>query len=239
MTDLAGRLILITGASRGLGRAVALAAARAGAHLVLVARTQGALEELDDAIRGEGLEAPTLAPLDVTDPDAVNGLGAGIFQRFGRLDGWVHTAAELGVLSPVAHLDPKLLERVLKLSVGATQRLIASLDLPLARSDAGRVVVATCGVGRPGDAFFGAYAAPRAAMEALVLAYAAEVRKTPVRVNLVDPGPMETGLRRKGFPGEPKGKNPAPEALAPRILPLLAATPTEGGRIVRLGDAGR
>ncbi len=236
MTDLAGRLVLVTGASRGLGRAVALAAARAGAHLILVARTQGALEELDDVIQGEGLQAPTLAPLDLTDHEAVNGLGAGIFQRFGRLDGWVHTAADPGVLTPVAHLDAKVLDRVLKLSVGATQRLIASLDLPLAQSDAGRVVVATCAVGRPGDAFFGAYAAPRAAMEALVLAYAAEVRTTKVRVNLVDPGPMETSLRRKGFPGEPKGRNPDPAAVAPRILPFLTATHEATATIARLAD---
>ncbi|TVQ33738.1 MAG: SDR family NAD(P)-dependent oxidoreductase [Geminicoccaceae bacterium] len=231
MTDLSGRLILVTGASRGLGRAVAVEAARAGAHLILVARTQGALEELDDQIQGEGHQAPTLAPLDVTDPQAVNGLGAGLFNRFGRLDGWVHTAAELGVFTPVAHMDAKVLERVWKLSVAATQRLIASLDVPLQQSPAGRVVVATCSVGRPGQAFMGAYTAPRAAMEALVLAYAAETTKSNLKVNLVDPGPMETLLRRKGFPGEPKGKNPLPETLAPRLLPFLSADAAETGHI--------
>ena len=168
MTDLTGRHVLITGASRGLGRAVALAAARAGAHVVLVARTQAALEEIDDLVRGEGLPAPTLAPLDVTDAAAVNGLGAGIFQRFGRLDGWVHTAADAGILTPVAHLDPNVLERQLALSVVATQRLIASLDVPLRASPTGRAVIVTCSVGRPGHAYFGAFTAPRAAREALV-----------------------------------------------------------------------
>lgn len=233
MTDLSGRLVLVTGASRGLGRAVALAAARAGARLVLVARTQGALEELDDVIQGEGLPAPTLAPLDVTDAAAVNGLGAAIHQRFGQLDGWVHTAADLGILTPVAHLDPAVLERALALSVVATQRLIASLDVPLRQSPSGRAVVVTCSVGRPGQAYFGAYAAPRAAMDALVLAYAAETAATPLRVNLFDPGPMETSLRRQGYPGEPKGQNPLPKAVAPRLLPLLGAGWAASGRTER------
>jgi NAD(P)-dependent dehydrogenase (short-subunit alcohol dehydrogenase family) len=239
MTDLSGRLVLVTGASRGLGRAVALAAARAGAHVILVARTQGALEELDDAIKGEGLTPPTLAPLDVTDPAAVNGLGAGIYSRFGRLDGWVHTAADAGVLTPVAHLDPTMLERMLALSVVATQRLIASLDVPLRASPSGRAVIATCATGRPGGAYFAAFAAPRAAQEAVVLAYGAETANTALRVNLVDPGVMETKLRRKGFPGEPKGKNPEPEAIAPKLLPFLAPAWTTTAAVHTLDDRDR
>jgi NAD(P)-dependent dehydrogenase (short-subunit alcohol dehydrogenase family) len=234
MTDLSGRLILVTGASRGLGRAVALAAARAGAHLVLVARTQGALEELDDVIKAEDLVPPTLAPLDITDHAAVNGLGASLYQRFGRLDGWVHTAADPGVLTPVAHMDANLLDKVLKVHVVGVQRLIGALDVPLQASPAGRAVIATCSVGRPGGAFFGAFAAPRAGLESLVLSYAHETAKTALRVNLVDPGPMETLLRRKGFPGEPKGKNPEPEVIAPRVLPWLDPAETRTGIIQSL-----
>ncbi|MEO1092478.1 MAG: SDR family NAD(P)-dependent oxidoreductase, partial [Pseudomonadota bacterium] len=199
--DLGGRIVLVTGAGRGLGRAVALAAGAAGAHLVLVARTQGALEELDDLLRGQGCEAPTLAPLDITDGAAVDGLGAAIMERFGRLDGWVHTAAELGILTPVSHLKPEVLARVSALSIAATHRLIRSLDLPLRQSGGARVVVATCRAGRPARPYWAAFAAPRAAMEALALAYAAENANAGLCLNLFDPGPLRTRLRAEAYPG--------------------------------------
>lgn len=220
--DLNGRVVLVTGASRGFGRAVALEAARAGAHLVLTARTQGALEELDDTIRGEGLDAPTLAPLDLTDGDAVNGLGAGIMGRFERLDGLVHAAGILGVLSPVAHVKPEVMDGVLAVGVTSVHRLIVSLDLPLRQSPSGRAVFVTCREGRDGRPFFGAFAAPRAAADTLVVAYARETAKTALRVNLFDPGPMATRLRREAYPGEAPGTQPVPEALAPEVLALLA-----------------
>lgn len=219
--DLSGRVVLVTGASRGLGRAVATALAPTGAHLVLTARTQGALEELDDEIRGAGYGEPTLAPLDLTDADAVNGLGAGIMGRFQRLDGLVHCAGALGVLSPVAHIRPEVMTNALELQVGVTQRLIASLDLPLRQSPAGRAVFVTCGHGQDGRAYWGAFAAPRAAAEVLVKAYAAETQKTALKVNLFDPGPMATKLRRDAYPGETPDAQPAPATVAPAVLPLL------------------
>ncbi len=228
--DLQGRVVLVTGASRGFGRAVALAVARAGAHVVLTARTQGALEELDDAIRGDGLAAPTLAPLDLTDGTAVDGLGAGIMQRFQRLDGLVHAAGMLGILSPVAHIKPDMMGDALALGVAAVHRLIASLDLPLRQSPAGRAVFVTCAQGQDGRPFWGAFAAPRAAAEVLVRAYAGETARTALKVNLFDPGPMATRLRRDAYPGEAPAARPAPEAVAPAVVPFLAPTWTETGR---------
>ncbi len=230
--DLAGRVVLVTGASRGFGRAVALALAPTGAHLVLTARTQGGLEELDDDIRATGAPAPTLAPLDLTDHDAVNGLGAGVMGRFERLDGLVHAAGALGVLSPVAHVKPEVMSRALELQVGATQRLLASLDLPLRQSPAGRAVVVTCGHGQEGRAYWSAFAAPRAAAEVVVKAYAAETRKTALKVNLFDPGPMATRLRREAYPGEAADAQPDPASIAPELLPLLAPSwETSGARV--------
>ncbi len=230
--DLTGRVVLVTGASRGLGQATALAAARAGTHLVLTARTQGALEDLDDSLRAEGLEAPTLAPLDLTDGDAVRGLGAAIMDRFGRLDGLVHAAGMLGILSPVAHIKTDVMDAALALGFSAVHRLIASLDLPLRQSASGRAVFVTCRLGRDGRPFFGAFAAPRAGAEALVLAYAQETAKTSLRVNLFDPGPMATRLRRDGYPGEPADAHPPPAAIAPQLLSLLDPAFGETGSLL-------
>jgi len=235
--DFAGRIVLVTGASRGFGRAVAEALAPTGAHLVLTARTQGALEELDDDLRAAGHAAPTLAPLDLDDADAVNGLGAGLMHRFQRLDGLVHCAGRLGVLSPVAHIKPDVLSAALTFTVGATQRLIASLDVPLRQSPAGRAVFVTCGHGRAGNAYWSAFAAPRAALDVLVKSYAAETAKSALRVSLFDPGPMATRLRRDAFPGEGADAQPAPATIAPEVLPLLDATWTETGRTI--SAAGR
>ena len=235
--DLSGRVVLVTGASRGLGRAVARALAPTGAHLVLTARTQGALEELDDEIRAAGQGEPTLAPLDLADVDAVNGLGAGLMGRFQRLDGLVHCAGALGVLSPVAHIKPEVMTGALELQVGVTQRLIASLDLPLRQSPAGRAVFVTCGHGLDGAPYWGAFAAPRAAAEVLVRAYAAEVRKSALKVNLFDPGPLATKLRREAYPGEAPDTRPDPATIAPEVPPLLAASCARTGE--RISAAGR
>jgi NAD(P)-dependent dehydrogenase (short-subunit alcohol dehydrogenase family) len=235
--DLSGRVVLVTGASRGLGRAVARALAPTGAHLVLTARTQGALEELDDEIRGAGHGEPTLAPLDLTDVDAVNGLGAGLMGRFERLDGLVHCAGALGILSPVAHIKPEVVRDALELQVGVTQRLIASLDLPLRQSPSGRAVFVTCGHGQDGRAYWSAFAAPRAAAEILVKAYAAEVQKTALKVNLFDPGPMATKLRRQAYPGEAADAQPAPETVAGAVPPLLSPACERTGE--RLSAAAR
>jgi NAD(P)-dependent dehydrogenase (short-subunit alcohol dehydrogenase family) len=234
---LAGRVVLVTGASRGLGAAVAEACAAEGAHLVLVARTRGALEEVDDAVRRRGGEA-TLVTLDITRGDLVDALGGALHERFRRLDGFVACAADLGAITPVSHLEPKVLDQALAVNLVANQRLIRSLDPLLRASDAGRAVFVTDGAVLPGRAYWGAYAVSKAGLEALVLSYAAETRITPVRVNLLDPGPMATRLRERAFPGERPGTQPSPAEKAPALVELLLPGCTRHSEIVRLAQPG-
>lgn len=235
---LAGRIILVAGASRGLGAAVARACAAEGAHLVLAGRTQGALEEQDDLIRemrgGDEGAAPTLVTLDLTDGAAVDRLGGAVFHRFGRLDGLVVTAAELGILTPTAHLDPELFARLVAINLLAPQRLIRSLDPLLRTAPAGRAVFVTCEQGHTAPPYWGGYAAGKAGLEALVRAYAAELRITNARANLVDPGPMATRLRARAFPGEPADRQPSPDTVAPAIVELLTPDCELNGELVRL-----
>lgn len=234
MPNLTGRVVLVTGASRGLGAAVAEACAAEGATLVLVARTRGGLEEVDDRIRALGAEA-TLVPLDLTKPDLVDKLGPAIYERHGRLDGLVSCAAELGTLGPVPHLDPKMLERLFALNVLANQRLIRTLDPLLRASPAGRAVFVTDTAASAGPAYWGGYGATKAALEAMVRAWAAEVAFTRVRVGLVDPGPLRTRLRAKAFPGDVAGQAREPGEMAAGIVRMLA-TEWEGHKeVVRVG----
>jgi NAD(P)-dependent dehydrogenase (short-subunit alcohol dehydrogenase family) len=234
---LVGRVVLLTGASRGLGAAVAEACAAEGARLVLVARTKGALEEVDDAVRRHGGEAATLVTLDVTKGELVDRLGAVLFERFGRLDGLVACAAELGPITPVSHLETKALERVIAVNALANHRLIRSLDPLLRAAPDARAVFVTDGGAGPGRAYWGAYAASKAALEALALAYAAELRITMVKVNLLDPGPMATRLRAQAYPGERPGTMPAPGTVAPAVVELLLPECARHGEIVRLARA--
>jgi NAD(P)-dependent dehydrogenase (short-subunit alcohol dehydrogenase family) len=217
---LADRLIVIAGASRGLGAATAEACAAEGARLVLVARTRGALEEVDDAVRRQGGEA-TLVAADLTKGGLVDSLGAALHQRFGHVDGLVAAAAELGPLTPVSHLEPKALEQVLRTNLLATHRLIRSLDPLLRAAPDARTVFVTDGAAGPGRAYWGGYAASKAGLEALVLAYAAELRITRVKVNLFDPGPMATRLRAKAYPGERAESVPSPSSVVPALIELL------------------
>lgn len=234
---LAGRVILITGASRGLGAAVAEACAAEGAHLVLVARTKGALEEVDDAVRRHGGEA-TLVQLDITRGDLVDALGGALYERFKRLDGFVACAAELGVITPVSHLEPKVLDQALAVNLVANQRLIRSLDPLLRAADAGRAVFVTDRSVLPGRAYWGAYATSKAGLEALALAYAAETRITRLRVNLYDPGPMATRLRARAFPGERPDAQPSPATKVPPLIELLVPGCAQHGEIVRFAQSG-
>src|SRR6185503_480880 len=188
---LAGRIALVTGASRGLGAAAALAFAREGAHVIAVARTVGGLEALDDRIRQAG-GAATLVPLDVTDGPGIDRLGAALYERFGKLDVLLGNAALLGTLSPIGHIDPEVFERVMAVNVTANWRLIRSLDPLLQRSDAGRAIFVTSGIARHTVPYWSAYAASKAALDTMVGTYAAEVAHTAVRVNLYNPGPMRT-----------------------------------------------
>lgn len=231
MPTLQGRLALVTGASRGIGAAVARRFAAEGAHVIAVARTQGALEELDDAVRAAG-GAATLVPLDLRTFDAIDHMGAALNERFHKLDIVAACAGVLGSLSPMGHVDPKLWTEVFDVNVTANYRLIRSLDPLLRRSDAGRAMFVTCGAGRALAPFWGAYGASKAALEALVRVYAAEVARTSIRVNLVDPGPVCTQLRAEAFPGEDRAVLKVPEDVTGLFVQLAAADCPHHGMIV-------
>ena len=218
---LEGRIALVTGASRGIGRASALALAGAGAHVILVARTVGGLEEADDEIQKLGGTA-TLVPMNLRDGEAIDRLGASIFERWGRLDALLGNAGVLGQLTPLAHLEPKTFREVMEVNVTANWRLIRSLDPLLRLSDAGRVLFVTSGAARKHTAFWGAYAVSKAALESLALTYAAECEGSKVKVNLFNPGPVRTAMRKKAMPGEDPNSLPAPENLAPHIVEMLS-----------------
>lgn len=222
MGRLDGRLALITGASRGLGAALAERFAEEGARLVLVARTTGGLEEVDDRVRAAGGEA-TLVPQDLTKGEAIDELGAALAQRFGHLDVLIGNAAELSALSPLPHVDPKAFEQTMALNATTNYRLIRSLDPLLRASSSGSAIFVTSDVGREPRPFWGAYAASKAALDAMVLTYAAEVAKTTLRVNLVDPGPMCTRLRAKAYPGEDKEAVAAPSSRTGIFVDLAEA----------------
>lgn len=219
LSDAASRLVLITGASRGLGAALAERFAAEDTHLVLVARTSAGLEEVDDRIRARGGRA-TLVPFDLRDGAATDRLGGVLAERYGRLDVLIGNAAELGVLSPLGHVDPGVLERVMALNAGANHRLIRSFDPLLRAADAGRAIFVTCAPAREARPFWGAYAASKAALEALVMSYAAETRRWRLRVNLIDPGPMQTRLRARAYPGEAQDKLPLPETRTDAFVAL-------------------
>ncbi len=221
---LKDRLALITGASRGVGRAVAKAYAAEGAHVILVARTSGALEEIDDEIKAQGDKTgggkATLVPMDLCDFAAIDDLGRQIFERWGRLDILVGNAAALGDLSPVGHIRPEVWQRTYDLNVTANYRLIRSLDPLLRQSDAGRAIFITSGAGRALPPYWALYASTKAALDAIAQIYARETEKTNVRVNLVNPGPTRTAMRAAAFPGEDPGELPPAEHVAETLIRL-------------------
>lgn len=226
------RIALVTGASRGLGRAIALALAREGAHVVICGRTVGALEEVDDEIRANGGHA-TILKLDLRAHDRIDQLGPVLYQRWKKLDILVATAGILGPLSPLPHVTADAWESVIDINLSANWRLIRTLDPLLKRSDAGRALFVTSSAAAGDLAYWGPYAVSKAGLEALARSYAQELTSTGVRVTLLDPGPMRTGLRAKAFPGEDKGKLVDPADVAAFALPLLLPTATENGRLVR------
>lgn len=225
------RVIVVTGASRGIGRAAAIALAKDGAHVVLVARTVGGLEEADDAVRKAGGSA-TLVPLDLKDFAAIDRLGASLFERWGRLDGLFANAGALGVLTPLAHLDPKVWQETLDVNVTANWRLIRSLDPLLKKFDAGRALFVSSGAARNFRPYWGAYGVTKAALEAIALTYAAECDGTDVKANLLNPGPLRTAMRAKAMPGEDPATLQPPEAVAPLIVDLLSPSCTKNGELV-------
>jgi len=234
VSRLDGRIALVTGASRGIGAAVALRLAEAGAHVVLTARTVGGLEEVDDAIRAKGGKA-TLVPFDLRDFDRIDALGAALHERFGRLDILVAAAGVLGTLSPMGHFDPKVWQEVIDVNLTANWRLIRSLDPLLRLSTAGRAIFVTCAAGRERVPYWGAYAASKAALEAVVKIYAGEVEQTALRVNLIDPGPVSTRLRATAFPREDRARLKLPEDIADGFLDLAAAECRLNGALIEPG----
>jgi NAD(P)-dependent dehydrogenase (short-subunit alcohol dehydrogenase family) len=232
---LDGRVALVTGASRGIGAALALELARLGAHCVLLARTQGGLEELDDSIRATTGRAATLLPFDLQKQEKeLDMLGPSIFERFGRLDILVHNAGALGKLTPVAHVEPRDWVEVVAVNMTAAWRLIRSCDPPLRAAEAGRAVFLTTGrVLRP-KPFWGMYGATKAGMEHLVQTWAAEVASTRLRVNLADPGIVATKMRALAMPGEDPASIPRPEDIAPGIAALCLPSETRNGARVEI-----
>jgi NAD(P)-dependent dehydrogenase (short-subunit alcohol dehydrogenase family) len=230
---LAGRLALVTGATRGIGRAVALAYAREGAHLILVGRTTGALEEVDDEIRAIGGSA-TLLTLNLKRLDKIDALGPTIYQRWQKLDILVGNAGILGPLSPLGHVTAEAWDEVLQINLTANWRLIRTLDPLLRMSDAGRAIFVSSGAAARPRAYWGPYAASKAGLEALVRTYADEVANTPVRANLVNPGHVRTRMRAQAFPGEDPGTVQAPEDVTPTFVRLAEPACTDNGRLFDL-----
>ena len=226
---LEGRIALVTGASRGIGAAVARRFAAEGARLILVARTAGGLEEVDDAVQSASGETATLVPMDLCDGARIDRLGAALAERFGRLDILVANAAMLGQLSPAGHYAPEDWEQTLALNLGANWRLIRSLDPLLRASPAGRAIFVTAAAAAEAPAFWAPYAASKAGLEALIRCYAAEARRSRLRINLLDPGPVATELRRSAYPGEDPGKLPAPDAVTEPFVALAEESCTRHG----------
>ncbi len=219
MQPLTGSIALVTGASRGIGSATAVELARLGAHVVITARTQGGLEETDDAIHAIGGSA-TLLPLDLAEGDQADAIGPSLHQRFGRLDVLVHAAGALGRLTPVPHILADDWADVLAVNLSAAWHLIRSCDPLLRTAEAGRAVFVTDQRAREPKAYWGPYGATKAGMEHLVLTWAQEVRITPLLVNLFDPGPTATRLRRQAMPGEDATTLPKPSDVAPTLAAL-------------------
>ena len=229
--SLAGKVALITGASRGIGAAVAERFARERAHVVLAARTVGGLEEVDDAVRAAGGSA-TLVPLDLRDFIKLDELAAALSNRWGRLDILVGNAAEFGVFSPLGHIDPATWNEVVDLNLTANWRLIRAMDPLLRAAPAGRAIFVTSGVARGVFPYWGPYAVSKAGLEMLVKIYAGEVAKTRVRANLIDPGIVRTRLRARAFPGEDPSRLPPPESVADAFLALALPECTRNGEVV-------
>ncbi len=234
---LEGKTALITGASRGIGRAVALAFAEEGAHVVATARTVGALESLDDEIKKLGGSA-TLIPLDLTDLENVDKLGPALLEKFGRLDILIGNAGMLGTLGPLAHTKPDEFHKLMTVNIEANFRLIRTLDPLLRASEAGRAIFVSTGstTVQGKRAYWGPYAMSKAALDSMVRSYAAETEKTNLRVNGIRPGGVRTSMRAKAFPGEDPDTLTPPEEVAPLFVELAGPACTRHGEIVDFED---
>ncbi len=230
LRSLENRVIVVTGASRGIGYFAALEMARRGAHVIAIARTVGGLEELDDAITNEGGTA-TLVPMDITDFDAIDRLGGEISKRWGKLDGLFANAAILGDITPLGHVDTKQFEKLFAINVTANWRFIRSFDTLFKAADKARLLLVTSGVTRSFKPFFGPYTMSKIALEAMGRTYAGECANTNIRVNMFDPNIVRTAMRAKAAPGEDPQTIPHPSELAPAIAALLGDDVDENGRV--------
>ena len=231
---LEGRIALVTGASRGIGAAVAKRYAKEGANVIMVAKTQAALEDVDDEIRAEGGKA-TLLPMDLTDYDKIDLMGASIYERFGKLDILVGNAGFLGDMTPITHLDPKIWDKVMGINLTANYRLIRSMDPLLKLSDAGRAIFLSSGTTKGARAYWAAYAVSKMALEHMVQIYAAENGKTNIRANLIDPGATRTRMRELAYPGEDPNSLKTPEEKTDMFVEMAEPAYDKQGIIVRLG----
>lgn len=232
MTDrpLIDKIALVTGATRGIGAATAVALAAAGAHVVATGRTEGGLEELDDAIRAVGSTA-TLVPLDMKDGEGIDRLGGALYERYGRLDVFVANAGVLGPLTPLAHVFPKDWDDIVAVNLTANWRCIRSFDPLLRLSTCPRAVFLTSGAAHKARAYWGPYALTKAGLEVMARTWAAEHASANLKVNLFNPGPIRTLMRAKAFPGEDPETLPTPEQAAAAIVPLCLPDFTESGRL--------
>jgi NAD(P)-dependent dehydrogenase (short-subunit alcohol dehydrogenase family) len=230
---LAGKIALVTGASRGIGKAVARLFAREGAELILVARTTGGLEELDDEIRKISGKTSLLVPLDLREFEAIDRLGYALYERYGRLDVLVGNAGDLGTLAPVGHIEPAEWQRIIDINLTANWRLLRSLDPLLRQAQAGRAIFVSSSVGQQARPFWGTYSVSKAALEMLVKIYAEEVKSTKIRANLIDPGRTRTGMRAAAYPGEDPMTLPTPEQIAEKFLPLASAAFDGNGQVIK------
>lgn len=228
--SLDGRIALVTGASRGIGRAIALKLALEGAHVIATARTVGGLEELDDEIQAGGGTA-TLVPLDIKDFEGIDRLGTPVAERWGKLDILVGNAGILGSLTPLQHLKPETFEELMAINVTANYRLIRSLEPLIKASDAGRAIFLTSGAAHKATAYWGGYAVSKAALEMLVRTWAAELETTSATANLLNPGPVATRMRRQAMPGENQATLPTPEQLADAMISLCSPDATGNGAV--------
>ncbi len=231
--SLDGKVALITGAARGIGHAAALALAAEGAHIIAVARpkSQGALEELDDEITKAGGSGVTLVPMDLTDGAAIDRLGGAIYERWGKLDILIANAGILGPISPLGHVSPQDWDKVIAANLTANFRLIRSMDPLLKMADAGRAIFVTSSVARKHKQYWGPYAVSKSALEQLALTYSAECEISSIKVNLLDPGPMRTGMRALAMPGEDPETLPHPNDAGPLFVELCQPDLTKAGEI--------
>ena len=233
--DLEDKVILITGASRGIGRTVALNCAQAGAEVIITGRTTGALEDLDDEISKNGGQA-TIVELDQADTAAMARLGQAVAKRWGRLDGFVANAGQLGQMAPMPHIDPEIFEKTMMVNLTSVWYQIAAFDFLLRASDAGRAVLVSSGAAQGARAYWGAYAVSKAGLESMARAWAAESEKTNLRINIIDPGATRTAMRAAAYPGEDPAKLRTAEDITPAFLHLLSPACTSQGVLYRAAE---